>query len=680
MGACAGLALALLSSTPLWAQAPVAEIAVRGIRPRRDASEIKLTAEQARAQAGSHDDPAKAIENFPGLARASFGSDQLVLWGASAEDSRVYVDGVEIPQLFHGSGIRSTVNGNLLQSVSLSPGAYGADYGRAIGGMVRLETRDLSDGYHAAIDASTLDASAVVSGSVSRRVRVALGARYGLLDRSSSAVSASDIGEFFAIPRYHDYQAKLQVALGTRESLDITALGSGDELERVVSSSDPGRVRRADTSQTFQRLYLRYRRVLDDGASVEVVPWVGRDQNRSSARFGEAPAELEERSVRFGLRAEHRSRPLDSVLLRLGLDVSGSRAQLDRRGSLTIPAREGDVSVFGQPPSEDSNSDSWQTTIVDVAPYLTLDWELGPLTLTPGLRIDGYLLEASRNTPRIGQTPAIGGSSLQAEIEPRVSARLRMAPGVALLGAAGVYSQAPQARDLSAVFGTPTLGPEDALHASLGEAVEFTSTLSINVTAFYRSFSDLGVRDPTPVPKLAQALLDTGVGQSYGMQVLLVQKPWHGFSASLAYTLSRSERRDTPEARARLFDFDEPHVLTALANRAFGDWSLGARFRYASGLPRTPVTGAFFDLRSANFRPIFGVQNSERLPDFWQLDVRLDRKFRLSERTQLLAYLELLNVMDRKNGEEYVYSQNYARRGVVTGLPFVGVIGARLEL
>ncbi|HEY3253643.1 MAG TPA: Plug domain-containing protein, partial [Polyangiaceae bacterium] len=134
-------------------------MAIVGIRPRRDAVELKLTAEQARAEVGTHDDPAKAIENLPGLARSPFGSGQFLLWGAAAEDSRVYVDGVEIPQLFHGSGIRSTVNGNLLQSVTLTPGAYGADYGRAIGGMVRLETRELADGYRASIELSVLDAS-----------------------------------------------------------------------------------------------------------------------------------------------------------------------------------------------------------------------------------------------------------------------------------------------------------------------------------------------------------------------------------------------------------------------------------------------------------------------------------------------------------------------------------------
>jgi hypothetical protein len=674
------LTFAVRAELPAVEPAPPAEIAIVGLRPRRDAVELKLTAEQARAATGTHDDPGKVIENLPGLARSPFGTGQLLLWGAAAEDSRVYVDGVEIPQLYHGSGVRSTVNGNLLQSVTLTPGAYGADYGRAIGGMVRLETRELRDGYHASVELSILDTSTLVSARLSDHVRLALGGRYGLLDRSLKAVNNTDIAEFFAVPRYHDFQAKMQIALRERESLDVVFLDSGDESERIVSNSDPAHLRSASTSQAFERLYMRYRLTQTDGSVVQVVPWVGRDTSHYGAHFGSNPAVLNQRVIHFGLRAEHRSRLSSNIVLSVGADVAGARTQIERQGSLTIPAREGDRTVFGQPPGDDSNADSWQTTVLDVAPYAILDWDLGPVTLTPGLRVDGYLLETSRTTPRIGRTPSIGQSSLHAEIEPRLSARWRVSPRVALLAAIGSYSQPPAAQDLSAVFGTPTLGPETALHACLGESVELAARLSLSVTGFYRSLSNLAVRDPSPTPKLAGALLESGVGDSYGVQLLLQQRPWHGFSGSLAYTISRSERRDTPESGVRLFDGDQSQLLAAQVSQSLADWSLGARLRGASGAPRTPVIGAFYDEKGDTHQPVLGSVNSLRLPAFWQLDLRLDRKFRLGKETLLLAYLELLNVTHRVNAEEYVYSQDYTRRGAVTGMPFLAVAGLRLEL
>jgi hypothetical protein len=164
------------------------------------------------------------------------------------------------------------------------------------------------------------------------------------------------------------------------------------------------------------------------------------------------------------------------------------------------------------------------------------------------------------------------------------------------------------------------------------------------------------------------------------LQLLLRQKPWHGLFGWVAYTISRSERRDSPTSSYRLFDYDEPHVLTVVANKELGRWTLGVRFRCASGAPRTPVVGALYNENADAFQPIFGAHNSVRLPAFWQLDVRVDRSFPLGDTARVVAYLEALNVTNHSNGEEYNYSVDYTRRGVVTGLPIVGVAGVRLEL
>ncbi|HET7543761.1 MAG TPA: TonB-dependent receptor plug domain-containing protein [Polyangiaceae bacterium] len=658
-----------------------AEVEVRGVRPSRNDSEFKISSAQARQAPGTQGDPVKVIENLPGVSRAPFGSDQLLLWGAAPEDTRVYVDGVEIPRLFHGSGIRSTVNGDLLRSVTVTPGAYGADFGRAVGGLVRLETRDLpGDGAHAVLDLSTLDASALLSAPLGERTRVALAGRYGLLQHTLSAVGARDVGEFFAVPRYGDYQGKAQLALGERELLEAAFLGASDVLSRSAANRDPERVTALDANNRFERVYLRYLRSAPDGSRVEVVPWFGHDLDRSDAHFGSKRALLEQSALRWGLRAEQRSLVVPGATLSLGLDFAGSSTHLTREGSLTIPAREGDVSVFGQPPGNDGNADQWSTTQLDVAPYATLDWQLGPLTLSPGLRCDGYLLGASRKTPRVRLTPAIGQSALEVRFEPRLAARLRLGTRVTLFGAAGLYSQPPAAADSSAVFGSPTLGPESALHASLGESVSVTKTLSASVIGYYRSLSERAVRDPSPTPKLANTLVMDGTGRSYGVQFLLRQRPWHGFFGWIAYTISRSEQRDGPGAVVRVFDYDEPHVLTVVASQLLGDdWTVGLRFRYASGAPRTPVEGALYDETDNRFQPIFGAQNSLRLPPFWQLDARIDRRFRLG-RARLSVSFEVLNVTDHANAKELAYSFDYAQRAPITGLPLVAVLGARLEL
>jgi hypothetical protein len=146
----------------------------------------------------------------------------------------------------------------------------------------------------------------------------------------------------------------------------------------------------------------------------------------------------------------------------------------------------------------------------------------------------------------------------------------------------------------------------------------------------------------------------------------------------VSYTASRSERRDHPDAAVRLFDYDQTHVLALVASWAWRGLGLGARLRWSSGFPRTPVTGAYFDARGDQFQPLFGAQNSFRLPDFVQLDLRVEYSFAF-QRASLDFYLDVQNVTNRANKEELAYSEDYTRVQYVTGLPTTAVVGVRVQ-
>ena len=156
-----------------------------------------------------------------------------------------------------------------------------------------------------------------------------------------------------------------------------------------------------------------------------------------------------------------------------------------------------------------------------------------------------------------------------------------------------------------------------------------------------------------------------------------MNRPWSG---SLVYALQASERRASTTAAWRPFDFDQTHSLVALASWAPGaGWTFSARLRASSGLPRTPVTSAYFDSVSATSQPVFGAQGSARLPPFFQLDLHADKVLTLGP-VRLAAYLEVLNVTWHPNVEEYVYSPDYRERRALTGLPLLAVLGLKVEL
>ena len=305
---------------------------------------------------------------------------------------------------------------------------------------------------------------------------------------------------------------------------------------------------------------------------------------------------------------------------------------------------------------------------------------LGPVTVTPGVRADAFLIEGSRRTPVAPGTPSIGFSRLETDLDPRASARWVVSPRLTLTAAYGQYHQAPAPEDLSAVFGTPDLSLSRATHLTAGEALHVTDTLTTELVAFDKSLQDLVVRSRLTNPLLARALTQSGEGHSDGLEVLVRQELAKGFFGWASYTISRSERRFVGDPSWRLFDFDQPHVLSVVASQELGPWTFGLRFRYASGNPRTPVIGATYDARDSRYDPVFGVQNSIRIPAFAQLDAKVERLFVLGAALRLSVYVDVENVTNATNPEEIVYAQDFSRPGTISGLPILAVVGGRLWL
>lgn len=642
----------------------------------------EVSADQGRRIPGTQGDVLKVVESMPGVGRSAVGSGALVVWGAAPQDTRVYVDGVRIPLLYHNGGVRSVVHSDLVKGVELSPGGYGASYGRGLGGLVTVALRPLEgDGVHGSAAVDLLDASAMVRAPLTDKLRFALAGRRSHLDSVLSRATSKDVGDFVPIPRYEDAQARLAYELGPNEALELGGLYSRDRIDRTVTAADPADEKRESRAIGFSRLYLRYAAQREDGSSVSIVPSIGTEQSRLTSRFGPTPTDLDIDATAYALRATYRGRVASFLVMTVGADTELVTSTLRRAGSISSPPREGDVRVFGQAPSDQINQDEWTTAIGSLAPYAEADFALASDTLhvVPGLRLDPYLVTGSRRTPAAGDTPAIGFTTAAAPLEPRLSVRWSPDPAVTVKAAYGVYHQAPLAEDLSAVYGNPLLGLSRATHWLLGSNVRIGETVSAEVTVFRSSSTELPIRSPSSSPLLAQALVGEGRGRAYGGQVLLRKDLTSGFFGWVSYSLIRSERTDRPGGAYRLFDYDQTHVLTALASYDLGKgFEVGARGRYTTGFPRTPVVGAYYDARRDTYDPLFGKHNSIRIPAFYQLDVRLAKRFALGW-GELEAYLDVQNVTDHRNPEEIVYSYDYSQKRYITGLPVLPVAGAKLS-
>ncbi len=642
----------------------------------------EVSADEGRRVPGTQGDVLKVVENLPGVARASIGSGQVVVWGAAPQDTRVYLDGVPLPRLYHEGGFRSVVNSDMVQSVELVPGGWGADYGRGIGGLVNVQLKEPEkEGTHGSVSSDLLDASADVRSRLSNRATVEVAARKSYLDALLPVFTSRNVGQFIPIPRYYDAQARVTFELSPRETLEVGGLLSSDAVDDTVPSDDPTSQQLQTHDASFQRVWLRWKKQTDDGAEIALVPSFGADSDQLVDRFGLVPTNLEVDSTVATVRGTWRKRLASWVSLTAGADAQLTKSHFGRTGSNTSPSRQGDEFVFGQAPSDQLAHDDGSSIAASAAPFVTADFALvnGQVHVVPGLRVEPYLLTASRREPAFGTTPPLGLFQESTNVEPRLSLRWSPVPALTWKAGWGLYHQPPAPADLSAVFGDPTLGLESAEHLLGGVAVGTPDVLSFEMTAFRVTSQSLAVRSGLPSPTLAEALVSTGIGRTRGIQFLLRKQVGKRFFGWVTYTLSKSERADAEGSPYSPYDFDQTHVLGAVASYDLGyGFEVGGRFRYATGFPRTPVTGAYFDNKTGISEPLFGALNSIRIPAFWQVDVRLSKRFAIG-RSALEVYLDLQNLTGRDNPEEIVYSPDYTQRRYITGLPLLPVLGARLS-
>ena len=648
--------------------------------PGKAAGEAELSASELRQIPGAQGDGGKALENLPGVARPGLAGGELVVWGAAPEETRIVVDGMEIPVLYHVGALRSVIHGGFLRTLTLVPGGYGAEYGRGLGGLVRMTTRAPPvERYQGEVDVDVLDASFEAGAAVGDGGGVLAAGRIGYLDRILGGALSSDTRRLFPLPRYRDFQGKTVVPLREDERIEVIFLNSSDASSISNTSASPSSAARQDRNQSFSRLGVRYVRTFADGGGASLTSFVGWDQTQRQEVAGLGSADETITSMVLGLRGEYGAPLSPRLTLVVGFDGMVQLANVQRSGSPTLPPREGDIVAFGQPMSGGTGADAWSASIGNLAPYTAPEIILGRWRLLPSLRFDGFFISPDRSTPKNGVTPRAASSRLLWSPAPRLAIAHQTRSWLRESLELGLYHQAPSPSDLSAVFGSPTLGLAHALHVVAGADMDIGQHFTVQPTLFYRRMWDLVMRNPAPSPPLAQALVQDGVGRAFGAQLLVKFAPHPVFSGWLAYTVGRSERRHSFESSYRLFDQDQTHVFTFVGSASTRGFVVGTRFRLATGMPRTPVIGSYLDATTGQYQPIFGQQNSIRLPVFYALDLRVEKHFRRRS-VDIVPYLEILNLTNHTNVEEFAYDEQFASRSNITGLPILALAGVSVRL
>ncbi len=648
---------------------PIEEVTVRGTRPPREVTKRTLEQRELARIPGTNGDALRAIQNLPGVARPPGFAGLLIVRGAAPQETGTYVDGTFVPLIYHFGGLSSVIPTEMLDRIDFYPGNFSTYFGRHTGGVIDVGAKDpevkkdpkshlvsAKAGVHGLVQADLIDARALVQGPIGETGwKFAVAGRRSYVDVWLKPTLEQLGSSVTTAPVYYDYQLMLQKDWDQKKhNLRLFFFGSDDRLEllvRQVNGSNPGLTGSVGLGTAFYRAQARYVGKLSDDVELRLVGAVGKDAIQLN--LGDNFFILD--SYPLSGRAELSQKIAPGARNNFGLDMLVQPFTVDLRLPPIPRPGEPPAGPFGsRPPLSFTDTGSLYR------PAFYDEVELTPFKgtrIVPGVRMD-YTKE-----------------NRSWDLQPRVVARQDLTkefPRTTLKGGVGRFANPPQPQETNPIFGVPGTRSIIANHYGFGGEQEITKQIEVSSEAFYRQYDGV----------IVQGQGNTGEGRSFGLETLVRYKPDARFFGFIAYTLSRSVRREAPDEPEHLFNFDQTHILTAIGSYRLGrGWELGVRFRLVSGNLRTPQTYGFYDSTVGAYIPAQAFPPfSERNPMFHQLDIRIDKLWVLAEGVRLSTYLDVYNAYNQGNVEGVSYNYNQTLSTFATGVPILPSLGLRLEM
>lgn len=584
---------------------PPAVIDVEVSAHRVELGTTVMGASEVRTLPGAFGDPFRAIESMPGVSTIASGLPFFFIRGAPPGDSGYYIDGIRVPLLFHVGAGPSVLAAGMIDQIDFQPGAYPAQYGRVIGGVVAGITKDPSEHMRGEWNLRLFDVSGLFETPLDKegKTNVLVAGRYGYPGLLLTLVQ-SQVGL-----QYWDYQARISHKASERDRLSAFVFGAYDDL------TDKAHDNQTIYGAQFHRLDLRWDHRLDAGSlRMATTLMFDRTNGGDTSTPGAAYSTM---VTGFGVRAELEEALSSTMRLRAGADWTERHYSID--------AGNADVDTAAAFPTRNDMEAGVRADVV---------WKpTANLQVVPGIRFDAF-----------GQNHVIATA-----VDPRLATAIKLDKKLTWITMVGLAHQAPAFPIPIPGLDPATLsnGLQEVLQTSTGVEWQLPEKSSVKLTAFWHRF--LKTSDVFSVCNYGQSSAEFAQGNTscdidsrsdghtYGLELLAKRDLSNRFGGWLSYTLSTSPRQfRTADGLTvnTLSDYDRTHVLALVLGYDLGKgWRAGARGSYNTGRPQSatvygPVQAASSGLPLSTQ---YYADARVRLPDFFRLDVRLEKRWELGQ-------------------------------------------------
>ncbi len=621
---------------------------------------------EIQGRAGSLEDVTRMLQTLPGVVSEGDFSGKMYVRGGRSDENVVLLDRIYIYEPYHLNGLTSIFNPDLIKDIEFYAGGFPAKYGQALSAVIEVYNRYGRRGpLQGNLSSSFISSTALLEGALpGPRGSFLLSARLNYYDKIMDMLRLPD--SYFR-PHFYDYQSKFFYPVNKKHLLEINALFSGDGLRWNINPEDefidlPQTSRQFKRKQSLNMFSTDWKWVLSDNAFVHTN--AAYTHQYFDARYVYPTSHWIHFNVgNYDVRSELTLLPAAHHKLESGLYLH--MVKVDYR--LSYPRSYWELFFTTNKNSSVRLSDDSTLIRADYASlytymgyYLQDQWEIipGVLVTNAGVRLE-YL-----------------DVSGQFVVNPRFNLMYHLDRHTLLKGAWGVFNQ--YSRDplvFDPVAGNPKTRAPQAVHYILGLERRFRKQFLFRVEGYYKDLSDLVTTNP-------QTNYDNdGSGYSYGVDLFLQKKVSGRWSGWLSYSFGVSRRKDSP---AQPFYYplqDQRHTFSLVANyRPRSSWGVGIKWLFHTGKPYTAIRGVQYLPDSLTGGviavPVEGPVNGERFPAYSRIDLRVDKKFNLFGKS-CEGYLEVINLLNRKNVYDYHYNRDYSARKAIRQLPILPFMGMK---
>ena len=614
--------------------------------PPRVTTRHHLQQDELRSIAGVDSDLIKAARDLPGLYRSPFDLDGAMStraggmsqWGGSSElifrggvEGGAYLLGTPMLTLSHLNHSRSILPTSLVGEIQVKPD-YEIEYGRVGGGLLDVKLAPAPEDHRRTeIELNAYELSAVVGGPLSSNTTLTGALKVGVMRAAQQLIEADEWLTYgVQVPHTQDLHLFLTHTDGRHRFQILTGWHISGWSEDLESPDLYRPEQRGDIGQSQSGVSVR-----SQWSYASSKHQYNNQLSFAFEQLGYRETFSQTHSLAHNLNQLYvadrfKMRLIKPLWIRVGLEHQMSYSILTQQDA-TLWAEGSGRATHRAEPREEREDD-----FIAYSPsaWVGIEGRWTKLHLLLGTRVT-YWSETDQITP-----------------EPRVTLRYTPAFGTILKLGGGLYTEQLRPRYFDRYLGVGSaqgvkLQQPQNVFSSAGWEQRFTRSLYLDLTGFYRQFSDRLAPSTDPTVRFTS----DGAGNAYGGELLVRYEPDSRYYGWLSYSYTRARFTSNPNERERRGDFDQTHSLSAVAGMKITPrFRLNSRWRYQSGIPYSPLTSSTFDSDIDQLNFGIGSVNTQRFGAFHQLDLRLDYQWIFTE-WSMLTYLQINNVYNQRTDE-----------------------------